>query len=369
MIDALFHLVSLIAVVLCIRALEKRPSYGSFAASLGALLGIGLGLSAGFAAGDLFGTMRFWGYLFFIYLPLFLFFGRRLLPRGSTGRTAAVAAAILLVAGGAYAYGWEPRWLEQETLTIRSAKIDHPIRIAVVADLQTDQIGQHERRALETVVAAEPDLILLTGDYLQARPERFSNLKKELRDLIRDVGFQAPLGTYAVRGDVDPHGWRNIFKGIGIETWEQTTTLDLSTMAPRHLRPGSVTLTGLSVEESRFGPERLPETEGLHIVFGHAPDFALADPQADLLIAGHTHGGQVRLPFIGPPVTFSKVPRSWSSGATDLGNGRTLIVSRGIGMERGSAPRLRFLCRPQVVIVDVVPVTPTAQTGTGASKF
>jgi predicted MPP superfamily phosphohydrolase len=49
------------------------------------------------------------------------------------------------------------------------------------------------------------------------------------------------------------------------------------------------------------------------------------------------------------------VPRSWAAGVTRLVNGATLIVSRGVGMERGSAPRLRFLCRPELVIIEVLP--------------
>jgi len=54
-------------------------------------------------------------------------------------------------------------------------------------------------------------------------------------------------------------------------------------------------------------------------------------------------------------MTRSGVPRSWAAGVTQLGPGKTLIVSRGIGMERADAPRIRFLCRPEIVIVDVMP--------------
>jgi len=109
------------------------------------------------------------------------------------------------------------------------------------------------------------------------------------------------------------------------------------------------------MEDSFDSRLSITSVERFHIVMGHSPDFALGNVRADLLVAGHTHGGQVRLPFIGPVITLSSVPRSWAAGLTELTGGRTLIVSRGIGMERGSAPRLRFLCRPELVIVDVVP--------------
>ena len=91
------------------------------------------------------------------------------------------------------------------------------------------------------------------------------------------------------------------------------------------------------------------------MVFGHRPDYAMGDVPADVLIAGHTHGGQVRLPGIGPLLTFSRVPRPWAAGVTNLDAGRTLIVSRGLGMERHDAPRIRFLCRPQLVLLHLKP--------------
>lgn len=61
------------------------------------------------------------------------------------------------------------------------------------------------------------------------------------------------------------------------------------------------------------------------------------------------------MPLLGPVMTLSQVPRSWASGLTELGSDAHLLVSRGVGMERGKAPRLRFLCRPEIAIVDVAP--------------
>jgi predicted MPP superfamily phosphohydrolase len=96
------------------------------------------------------------------------------------------------------------------------------------------------------------------------------------------------------------------------------------------------------------------------IIMGHAPDFmqsVLRDGlQADaLMVAGHTHGGQVQVPGFGPLITLSGVPR-WLAGGGVFRHGETwLCCSRGIGMERSSAPRIRFWCRPQLLLLELAP--------------
>ncbi len=89
-------------------------------------------------------------------------------------------------------------------------------------------------------------------------------------------------------------------------------------------------------------------------MLGHAPNFALGEIQADLLVTAHTHGGQVRFPFIGPIITHCRIPHRWAAGLTVLPGGARLLVCRGIGMERGSAPPMRFLCRPELMVIDLV---------------
>ena len=133
--------------------------------------------------------------------------------------------------------------------------------------------------------------------------------------------------------------------------------------ASRSFDLGDIQLTCLSVGDS-FDPSlSLPnETpERFHLVLGHAPNFALGKVAADLLVTGHTHGGQVQLPWIGPLMTLSRVPRAWGAGLTELPGGGTLLVSRGIGMERGPAPPIRFLCRPELVVIDLVPEEKSGQ--------
>ena len=114
-------------------------------------------------------------------------------------------------------------------------------------------------------------------------------------------------------------------------------------------------LTALGMWDAFDAHKAVAAQDKFHIVLGHSPNFSLGDVDADLLIAGHTHGGQVQLPLLGPLLTLTVAPRTWASGVTPIAPGKMLVVSRGIGMERANAPRLRFLCRPEVVVIDIVP--------------
>jgi len=92
----------------------------------------------------------------------------------------------------------------------------------------------------------------------------------------------------------------------------------------------------------------------VRIAFAHYPRAALAlrpNSRVDLVVAGHTHGGQVVLPLVGPPIVLSPLPRSIAAGGLHALDGNALYVSRGVGMERGQAPRIRFLCPPEITVL------------------
>ncbi|HEU4407165.1 MAG TPA: metallophosphoesterase [Polyangiaceae bacterium] len=254
-------------------------------------------------------------------------------------------AAAALAAVGVDAFFIEPTALEVSRLRVESDKVSRPLTIVLIADLQTDDFGDYERRALSLALAEKPDLVLFAGDYLQPPRSELGAQRAALRDYLRSSGFGAPLGAFAVRGNVDHDGWAEAFAGTNVVAFEATRSVDV----------GEVRVTGLSVEDSFDRSLSLPPSDRFHVVVGHGPDFALGLSEGDLLLAGHTHGGQVRLPLYGPLITFSSVPRAWAAGVTDLSWHRTLVVSRGVGHERGPAPRLRFLCRPELYVLRVEP--------------
>ncbi|MGD1847145.1 MAG: metallophosphoesterase, partial [Salibacteraceae bacterium] len=183
--------------------------------------------------------------------------------------------------------------------------------------------------------------------------------RKELKALAAlFVPIQPPLGKFHVPGDTDP--------GTPIEDFDQWSGVTTLKNGEAVIEKEGVRLAvlGLSLASSRQGYrsgiaewlERQPKGS-LTVVAGHAPDYAItaADLPADLLLAGHTHGGQVRLPFIGPLLTLSKVPKDWARGYTQLANTH-LHVSAGIGAEHEPwLPAIRFNCPPEITLIHLVP--------------
>lgn len=344
-----------VAASLAVALLVYRRASSNYRAALaiGALLMAGLIQSVLFGPSmghGPFGSLLLLAWTGFVALPLACF-GLAIALRARRLRMVLSLAGVLLIGVAVWSFGVEPRWLEVSTHQVRSEKIERPIRVAVVADLQTDAPGEYERSVLQELRAAKPDLVLFAGDYIQQRdPAAYRESWESLRAIIVEADLHPPLGMFAVRGDVEHGHWYAELEGTGI-------TPVVGGRAQFEFDDAGIVVTALGLAESNrpSAPISGPTDGRFHITFGHRPDFALDDVEADLLLAGHTHGGQVQLPFLGPVITLSRVPRSWAAGRVTRPDGSTLIVSRGVGMERGAAPRLRFGCRPELVIVDLVP--------------
>ncbi len=267
----------------------RRVAVGAVGFAMFAIvLALGLG-------GDPFGAMRLLCYGVFVHACVL---GSIL--AGSAWRSnrgvalVALGGALALATIGVDAFCFEPRRLAVSHVHISSARAPRALTIVVLADVQTDHVGSYEKEAFSAAVGEKPDIVLFAGDYVQVGRSELGRERRALGAAMREAGLSAPLGVYAVRGNVDPNGWEEIFESVPAVTFDRTRDVDA----------GGIRITGLGVDDSFDSTLRIPPSDGFHIALGHAPNFALGNVQADLLVAGHTHGGQVRLPWIGPRLTF-----------------------------------------------------------------
>jgi len=249
---------------------------------------------------------------------------RRLLL--STG--VAVPAAVL---GDALAL--EPNWLQVRTIRLTQSKPTH--RIVHFTDLH----HKGDRALLQAVVQRinnlKPDLVCFTGDLVEE-----SVHVEEALACLREL--RAPL--YGVPGNHDY--WANVdFEEIS-QAFAATGGAWLMDHSAR-TRDGLITLHGLTCTNGKQ-PEQVQGTRNLLLV--HYPAWVKRFPSRrfDLTLAGHSHGGQVRLPFIGAAV----VP--WGVDEYDWGLFQTvtgpLYVNAGIGW---FYLNVRFRCRPEITVLEL----------------
>jgi len=294
----------------------------------------------------------------FVTLPVIgaVVLAASLVPTLRPSRWGAIGAGGLLSLAllGLYATYIEPRWIRTERVALDVAPLEgaDELRVGVLADLQTGDIGPYEYDAVGRLMAEEPDLILIPGDIFQSDGLDFQANLPELRALLSRL--EAPGGVFITEGDVDSPE-RMAFMSDGLDNLQW---LD-EEVATTEVRGVTVHIGGISVR-FREAPAQATIDElaqiddgDLRILLSHRPDaaFHVPDGGADLVVAGHTHGGQVAIPFIGPPITMSNVPRAVAAGGLHEIDGIPIYLSNGVGLERATAPQVRFNSRPSVGLV------------------
>jgi|GEM_PF-449216 len=267
---------------------------------------------------------------------------------------AGVISGILLVlafglpATGIYMNRFEPYWVETTRTTISSPKLQPgapPLTILQLSDLHIEQWGKREIKALDIVKSVKPDIIVLTGDYVNL----WSNapLMHEFADKLK-----APYGIYAVSGNWNwnpDYQYSKFFKGTQVQLVDRKS---VTVKTPS----GDIVISGVDYNTGKYGGFKIPKTSHFSLLLSHTPDASLyVGDEVDLLLAGHTHGGQIRIPGLGPLVTFANIKRKNAAGLSRLNGGGYMYVNRGLGMEGGRAPRIRLFCRPEVTVITLKP--------------
>jgi uncharacterized protein len=263
-------------------------------------------------------------------------------------RTVLTIAGIGVLCVG-YGYLIEPYWLSITHVRINSPKLpkgSQSIRIVHLSDVHSDPQPRLEGQLPQVIAAQQPDLIVFTGDSINspAGLPIFRNLLTELAKI-------AP--TFVVKGNWDAWYWDNLslFEGTGAHELNGSAALV-------EIRGLPIWISGVAVEDENMMGQALSAIpqEAFKVFLYHYPDLIAeaADLKVDLYCAGHTHGGQIALPLYGALITFSKYGKKYESGLYREGE-TWLYVNRGIGMEGGAAPRVRFWARPEVTVIEIIP--------------
>lgn len=251
-----------------------------------------------------------------------------------------------------YAHCIEPRWLEITRHGVRVQGLGGELRIVHLTDLHLDEdTDSWAEEVLGVVSQARPDLVFLTGDYVNRRVHA-GKLTIFLKRLLDIAGEDR---VFTVTGNFE------MYTGLSSAVADAGVPLLDGVVVTHTRRSAALQIAGIGYHDIRISEEMLREVAGQldpsvpSVLLHHTPDLAESEGilAFDWVFCGHTHGGQVRLPLYGALITLSRHGKKYEAGLYGLGGGTSMYVSRGVGTEPVPGLRIRFLCRPEVAVFDL----------------
>jgi predicted MPP superfamily phosphohydrolase len=268
-----------------------------------------------------------------------------------------IKTTVLAAAAATAAYAAiEPRRLVTVHRTLALPRWPRSLsgmRLGLLSDLHGGALHANPRafaRAVERLNAERPDAIVLLGDYIDAHPVWGGRI--EPAAIAQELGhLHAPLGTFAVLGN---HDW----KQAGDRMWTALQDAGIEVLENRTLPAGDAYVAGLADLRSRR-PDLPGTLAGVPqsapvILLAHDPDvFPFVPDRIALTLSGHTHGGQVAIPFLRRFVIPSHYGERYARGHI-VEDGRHLYVTSGLGT---SGLPLRLFAPPEIVVLELVSAT------------
>jgi predicted MPP superfamily phosphohydrolase len=265
----------------------------------------------------------------------------------------AIAGSSIALAGGyVYSTRIEPGWLTIERVQIPIKKLRSGLegfKIVQISDIHLHPYIQLEfvQKVVALANELQPDLIVLTGDYVLAAADSIFELAPSL------AAFNARYGIFAVLGNHDL--WTN---AAVVRAGLEQAGIPVLVNDGVTLGIGQETLYLAGLDDGWDGrPDlkaaltRLP-SDTPAILLAHEPDLAdrvAMDGRISLQLSGHTHGGQIRLPGIGAPI-LPRLGKKYDQGLYNVGE-MWVYTNRGVGM---IGPPIRFNCPPEITEITLV---------------
>lgn len=258
---------------------------------------------------------------------------------------------ILQITGSSLViYGF---FIEPSTVKLTKIKLSDDlkphIKLIHISDIHLERRGVREEIILKTIQQNNPDLILFTGDFLNLSFIQNQEAINQVFELFNQMAALAPV--FYVTGSPAVDVIDTIEK---IETKTNAVRLNNSNYIFKKdnfaINLIGITCTQKPHQDINF-LNSLIDSQRKNILLYHTPDLIYEINNGDkiaLMLSGHTHGGQIRIPWFGPLFTGSLYGRKLQSGMYQLSE-TILYISRGIGLEGLGAPRVRFLCPPEII--------------------
>lgn len=253
----------------------------------------------------------------------------------------------------------EPRWVAVRHIhaTLPHATAPLKLKIAIVSDWHFTQRAlwrimtpNRAQQIVQEINEAKPDVILILGDLI-AEENQIASLANTPEDEIATVlgGLKAPKGVYAVLGN---HDWW--YSGSKIKAALEKQGISVLGNEAKMLSQSTLWLVGIDDDSTGHADQNkafqnIPK-DAPAIVMMHDPaSFAEIPTKNALFFAGHTHGGQVYLPWIGALIVPGAAPRNWAYGWIEH-HKNWMYVTSGLGV---SILPIRFNMRPEWVLLDM----------------
>lgn len=253
-----------------------------------------------------------------------------------------------------YSFIFEPNNIQIERISIAIENLPEEFegtKIVHLTDFHSKNFGEREKRVLEILEDLDPDLVFITGDFIDHTTKDINSCQK----FWRELGSRYQGRIFGVLGNheywidhIDADSIKNLLEESGI--------VILSNENEKISRDDEYIYL-IGVDDPDTGRDDLPkaminvEKNIPKILLAHSPDIIdnLQGEKVDLILVGHTHGGQVVIPFVKPFWVPTKNRGKYASGLFRV-NGTNLYVNRGIGM---ASLQVRFNCSPEITVIEL----------------